>query len=467
MKIRNVYLPARSAARRGEARRREPGPAGAVPLHQGSRVSLRGLPSTDTLCAGFAARHGDNCTPIQLARRLAAVVSLFVLACAACGGNDAGPTAPTMPTMPTNRAPVAVDQIPDQIVNAGESVILDVAQYFNDPDGDTLTYSATVDSGATVVRVEASTVTVTGQNRGSTRIAVYARDVHGASAAQPFWAYVHFPGEPPYQGTAFIAADFLTPADPTSLQGVTYAGRGERSIFDRRQDGIVTVNAYLFDVHYGRVEIEYQVNPEFGSREAARAEVDTYAGALGRLPAVLLSRVRMMTINAGNERFHAVIADPFAGGGNSPHDGAIVIYTEFAKEIIGDGFLEEVFIHEGAHVSLDGDHANAPGWHAAQEADDGFISTYARDNPDYEDVAESILPYFALRYLPERLSNLDGLKIRATMPNRLVYFDEQGFDMSPYRRAMAAPIRELVPFQPLRPQRWRPFEAPPLRRRTR
>ena len=28
-------------------------------------------PATDVVCAGFAARHGDDCTPVQIVRRLA------------------------------------------------------------------------------------------------------------------------------------------------------------------------------------------------------------------------------------------------------------------------------------------------------------------------------------------------------------------------------------------------------------
>lgn len=374
-----------------------------------------------------------------------AVVATFVLACSACGDDNSGP-APAAPTATGNRAPVAVDQIPDQIVNADESTILDVARYFDDPDGDTLTYTATSSTSAVTVSVEASIVTITGQRRGLAEVTVYARDVHGESATLPIAVYVHVPGEPPYAGTAFITAGVLTPADPTALRSVTYVGRGERVFYDQRPQAAVTINAYLFDVHYRSVEIEYQVNPEFGSREAARAEVDAYAGALGRLPAALLSRAEVVVINAGSELFHA-------------GSGGFVIYTDAGKDLIRDGFLEEVLVHEGAHVSLDGDHLTAPGWRAAQEADGGFISEYARDFPDREDVAESILPYFALHYVPDRLPASDRLAIQATMPNRLAYFDEQGFDMSPYRRTMAAPIRGLVPFQPQR--RWRPFEASP------
>lgn len=30
-------------------------------------------PSADVICAGFAARHGDRCTPVQIIRRLEAM----------------------------------------------------------------------------------------------------------------------------------------------------------------------------------------------------------------------------------------------------------------------------------------------------------------------------------------------------------------------------------------------------------
>ena len=114
------------------------------------------------------------------------------------------------------------------------------------------------------------------------------------------------------------------------------------------------------------------------------------------------------------------------------------------------------------HVSLDLAHANSVGWRAAQEADGVFISDYARDFPDRADIAESILPYFAVRYWPERLSEADRAAILAAIPNRLAYFDEQGFDMSPYR-AMGSTTRVLGlrPFQPRRI--WRPREGPPSR----
>ena len=113
--------------------------------------------------------------------------------------------------------------------------------------------------------------------------------------------------------------------------------------------------------------------------------LDTYAPVLGRLPAFLMTNAREGEINAGVELF----------GGNA--NGSFLIHTGQGRIYLDDGFLEEILFHEAAHVSLDATHASAPGWRSAQAADGGFVSTYARDNPDREDVAESILPHFAVR----------------------------------------------------------------------
>ena len=226
---------------------------------------------------------------------------------------------------------------------------------------------------------------------------------------------------PPYGGVDLPRV--IEASDPTRLGSITYAGRGERDVHDRRPATRMPINAYLFDVRYAGQVVEFRVNPEFGSREAAQAEVQTYASALGQVPAVLVAGIRYVEIHAGEGSWVAIRGLGIAN---------ILIHTDPGERYIRRGVMEEIMVHEAAHVALDGAHASSAGWRAAQAADGVFISEYAQDHPDREDVAESFLPWLAVRYQPERLTAAERIVILRTIPNRLIYFDEQGFDMSPY-----------------------------------
>lgn len=222
----------------------------------------------------------------------------------------------------------------------------------------------------------------------------------------------------PFGGTTFIDPDIITSADPTSYAGLTYAGRGDRWMYDRRS-GWVYLNAYLFDATFaGGLTVEVQVNPEFGGASAAQHFADKYAREIGRLPAVLFDDLQTVWIHQG--------VQPFGGGNNN-----LLIHTGQAALYEQDGILEETLVHEGSHTSLDADHAASPGWLAAQQADPDFISTYAQDNPTREDIAESFLTWLAVRHRAERISPSLANTITNTIPNRLAYFDAQGFDLYP------------------------------------
>lgn len=98
-----------------------------------------------------------------------------------------------------------------------------------------------------------------------------------------------------------------------------------------------------------------------------------------------------------------------------------------------DHILEETLAHESSHTSLDEMHAASDGCLAAQKADDTFISTYARDNPTSEDVAESLVPWLAVRLHPSRVLADIRAKIEQAIPDRLAYFDAQHFSLVPQK----------------------------------
>ncbi len=228
---------------------------------------------------------------------------------------------------------------------------------------------------------------------------------------------------PPFGGTIFIDPDIITPADPTTFIDAPYAGQGMRYVYDRRV-GWIWMNAYLFNASFDDgLTAEVQVNPEFGSEAAASAVALEYGSAVGQLPTSLRTDVDALWIHQGVE--------PFGGGNNS-----ILIHTGQAAIYVSSGILEETLVHEAAHTSLDATHGSAPGWLAAQSADNCFISTYAQDFPNGEDVAESFLPYLAAEFRADRISASLGQTITNSIPNRIAYFNAQPLDLYPITPAL-------------------------------
>lgn len=227
--------------------------------------------------------------------------------------------------------------------------------------------------------------------------------------------------QPPYSGTIFIDPDIITSSDPSSIQSTTYNGQGMVTMFDRRVNTWVTVNAYLFDVIWddGLTSIA-QINPEFGSIANATIEAEKYAFLIGQLPKILREDVNEIWVHQGVE--------PFGGGNNS-----ILIHTGQAINYENSGILEETLVHEASHTSLDATHSASTGWLNAQNADNEFISTYAQNHPTREDIAESFLPWLMVRYRQNDISTIDFNNITQTIPNRLSYFDLQNFDLYPFQ----------------------------------
>ena len=161
---------------------------------------------------------------------------------------------------------------------------------------------------------------------------------------------------------------------------VEYAGRGIRTVFDRRTNAWIDINAYLFNARFdGGSEVEVQVNPEFESASEA-------------------------------------------------------------ENLSGRATLEEALLHEAAHTSLDPLYRDAQRWLEAQQADGSFISAYARDYPHREDIAESVVPWIAVRFRRNRIHASVADTIVETMPNRMAFFDSLELDMRPLAGEHALPL---------------------------
>ena len=228
------------------------------------------------------------------------------------------------------------------------------------------------------------------------------------------------PVPPPFTGTILIDPDIITSDSPTVFSRARYAGRDRRVVFDRRKDDWVTIRAFVVRLRFSDgTRIDAVVNPEFRTERAAVAQARKYAVVTGRLPAMLRRDVDELWIHRGKQLY---------GGGNR----SLLIHTGQTGEYVRAGILEETLAHEGAHTSLDADLATSPGWVAAQEADPAFISDYARDNPQREDVAETIVSWLAVRYARDSVDPAVVALIEEAIPHRLALLDEQAFDLAPY-----------------------------------
>jgi hypothetical protein len=228
--------------------------------------------------------------------------------------------------------------------------------------------------------------------------------------------------DPPYTGTTFLDRNIIiTPQDPTTFSRKLFTHAvGEVSMYDRRVDAWKPFWVYAWEANFDDgLAAVIHVNREFGNIDVATTAALKYCEAIGRLPTVLRTKLKTVSIHPG-EAF-------FGGGYNN-----LVIHTGQADKYERDGVLEEVLLHEACHTTFEDSLNSAAAWIAAREADKGtFISTYARDNPQREDIAESFLCWLAVRYRSDRISKADADKILGAIPNRLAYFDAQGFDMYP------------------------------------
>ena len=181
-------------------------------------------------------------------------------------------------------------------------------------------------------------------------------------------------------------------------------------MFDRRVNGWIDITPFLFVASFSDgTEIEVQVNNEFENKINAEEVALKYLEVIGKLPKLFRKDVETVWIHKGNEDF---------GGGNNN----LLIHHNRGLQYEKNGFLEEIFLHEASHTSLDSYHSSSTEWIAAQIADNGnFISDYAKENPKREDVAETFPLCFAIKYKRDRLNDDIIRKIEKAISNRIRY----------------------------------------------
>ena len=118
-----------------------------------------------------------------------------------------------------NRAPVPVGTMPNQTLDEGERKRIGLSPYFNDPDGDDLTYSASSSNANLEVSVTGSTLTIRGVSEGTATVTVTAKDPMRLSAKQTFDVTVE---PPPGPEITSIRPGLQRPDDPVTIYGSNF-----------------------------------------------------------------------------------------------------------------------------------------------------------------------------------------------------------------------------------------------------
>lgn len=223
--------------------------------------------------------------------------------------------------------------------------------------------------------------------------------------------------EPPFGATEWLDSDIIHPSDWTAYQRLSYSGIASRDVYDRRDNVYMSRPMHIFNATYAEApQIEVQVNSNDFSQSVAGEYAASYAETIGRLPTPLRDELLTITIHGGG-------ALPF-GGANF----GILVHVDVEPATVD--FLEEILFHEVTHAVYGDLHDMSPAWNAAQDADPTFISDYARQYPDREDVAETLIMWYALRYRSDRLDAATIAATEAAIPNRLAYLDALEFEFS-------------------------------------
>ena len=205
----------------------------------------------------------------------------------------------------------------------------------------------------------------------------------------------------------FLIAD----SDPSPYTDLTSVGENRISVAYSAQS---SRSVYVYEARYpDQQTISVMVDQGF-SRSRADDLATFYARRVGQLPArSALDEFVVLVCYENDGPYQA--CQGYANRGKSQ---VAIFHHE-------RGQLGYFMLHEYAHVAYDGAAYASANWRAAVAADDRFITEYARDFPNREDVAESYVAWFAVRCSADRLlPPSEAAFIRSAIPARLAYFDD-------------------------------------------
>jgi hypothetical protein len=249
------------------------------------------------------------------------------------------------------------------------------------------------------------------------------------SCLLPFWAGAVLANPLFPNSVASNDLDFITDEDPAAAFCLRFDGLTSAEMPDKRNDILFADNVRTFTATYSdATTVGLWVHPDIASEEEATTLAAAVAGAIAKLPNDMRSLLNHVVIHAGDETAFSEDIGRF-----------FVLYSDNIRSRLSTHDLQETVFHESVHATIDVPHADSDAWRAAQTADGAFITTYAAENPDGEDMAESALFAWAMIKHPGRLPPETEAAVTALIPNRLAYFEALFADFSLPDPATLAP----------------------------
>lgn len=201
--------------------------------------------------------------------------------------------------------------------------------------------------------------------------------------------------------------DFILADDPGACWSIVENEGGRTEMYDPRRDLLFVEGAHHFDVTFPDQQIRINVHPDVGDPKKRAMQA---AASISRLPTQMRNALK-----------HVNILDGDGAAWEEGLGGFFTLYDGLMERRLAEHDLDETVFHESAHVALDPLISRDPDWQSNQIADGGFITSYAAEKPNKEDIAESALFAWTMLYHPGRLPADVEAAVRETIPNRLEY----------------------------------------------
>ena len=231
-------------------------------------------------------------------------------------------------------------------------------------------------------------------------------------------------------GSEWKDGDIINKKDPSNFINLSFVEKKKVMGYDVRtlsnkytKDGWgkSSFAVFVFNASFeNSKDILINVNDEFKTNKKAKKQAIKWAKIYGQMPKFLKKNVKEIFIHKGKVGW--------AGG-----QGTIVIHTDYLTNE-NKKYAEELMFHELTHASLDwwwGGSVNEEKWLNAVSTDKYYISEYAWELPGNEDLAETVLWWYASRCKVDRISKKNNEKVNKFLTNRFQYLDEQNYDTSP------------------------------------